>query len=167
MKSLLIGSGNSTEKKMVPKGHSREFTDLTTLDLQDADVLHDLNELPYPFQDSEFDEIHAYEVLEHCGTQGDFRFFFGQFNEFHRILRQGGLICLSVPNYKSIWAFGDPGHTRVLPWTVFNYLQEDFYQQLGNTHCADYRHLIKGYWQGIEMQETEDRIYVVMQVESE
>ena len=29
-----------------------------------------------PFGDDAFDEIHAYEVLEHTGRQGDWRFFF-------------------------------------------------------------------------------------------
>jgi hypothetical protein len=57
MKSLLIGAGNSTERRI----GGGEFTDLTVLDLPGADiinlldakeiVLHDLNVLPYPFED--------------------------------------------------------------------------------------------------------------------
>ena len=110
MSELLLGAGNSTEKKMYLL--EKEWTDLTTLDLQDADICHDLDVLPYPIEDASFDEIHAYEVLEHTGTQGDFRFFFAQFNEFHRILKDKGVMYISVPNYSSIWAFGDPGHRR-------------------------------------------------------
>ena len=160
MSELLVGSGTNL-KKQIHFG-DEAWQDLTTLDLVNANILHDLNNLPYPFEDDSFDEVHAYEVLEHCGTQGDENFFFGQFNEFHRILKPNGLMCLSVPNYQSIWAFGDPGHTRVLPHTVFNYLQKAYYEQLGDTPCSDYRHLIKGYWNGVDMQQTNDRIYVVL-----
>ena len=161
MKSLLIGSGNSTKKQIVHGvTPDREFTDLTTLDLYSADVIHDLNVLPYPFEDDSFDEIHAYEVLEHCGSQGDVNFFFAQFNEFHRIL--SGVMLFSVPNYKSVWAFGDPGHKRVLPPTVFNFLSKSFYKQVGETACADYRHLIEGYWDCIGVDEGET-VFIILQ----
>ena len=163
MKTLLLGAGTSRKKRVVHESTpEREFGDLVTLDLEGADVIHDLNILPYPFEDGEFDEIHAYEVLEHVGKQGDFRFFFSQFNEFHRILKKSGIFALSVPNYKSIWAFGDPGHTRVLPYTVFNFLQKSFYDQLGKTACADYRSYIEGYWEGLGIDEGDDQVYVLL-----
>jgi SAM-dependent methyltransferase len=151
VKTLLIGAGNSKTKRIVhPSTPDRAFDELVTLDLRDADVIHDLDVFDYPFEDNEFDEIHGYEVLEHCGRQGDESFFFAQFNEFHRILKPKGLFCGSVPLYTSIWAFGDPGHKRVLPPCVFEFLSEDFYSQVGKTACADYRHLIEGYWQHVE-----------------
>ena len=162
MRQLLVGSGTSREKRIVHElTPGREFEGLVTLDLENADVIHDLNDLPYPFEDGEFDEIHAYEVLEHCGTQGDVRFFFDQFNEFHRILKPGGVFCCSVPDYRSIWAFGDPGHTRVLPPTVFNYLSESFYDQLGKTTCADYRRYIRGYWRCVAYDEGQQASFLL------
>ena len=161
--TLLLGAGTSRKKRVIHESTpDKEFVSLVTLDLSNADVNHDLNDLPYPFQDGEFDEIHAYEVLEHCGVQGDFRFFFAQFNELHRILVKNGVLVLSVPNYKSIWAFGDPGHTRVLPYTVFNYLQRSFYDQLGETACADYRDFIEGWWEGLGMEEQDDQVFVLL-----
>ena len=164
MRQLLLGAGNSREKRIVHDlTPGREFEDLVTLDLENADVIHDLDVLPYPFEDGEFDEIHAYEVLEHCGSQGDFRFFFEQFNEFHRILKPGGVFCGSVPDWRSIWAFGDPGHRRCLPPTVFNYLSESFYDQLGKTACADYRSWIQGYWNPLGIQEKGELVYFLLQ----
>ncbi len=154
MKVLLIGSGNSKTKRIVhPATPDKSFDELVTLDLREADVIHNLDDLPYPFADNSFDEIHGYEVLEHCGSQGDEVFFFAQFNEFHRILKPEGLFCGTVPIHTDIWAFGDPGHKRVLPPTVFHYLNERFYEQVGKTACADYRPLIRGYWENVESVE--------------
>ena len=168
MRQLLIGAGNSRVKKMRHElTPDKEFTYVITLDIDAAskpDRIHDLNEFPYPFDDGVFDEIHAYEVLEHCGTQGDEVFFFDQFNEFHRILKPGGVFCGSVPNRESIWAFGDPGHKRVLPPTVFNYLDESFYDQLGKTACADYRHLINAYWKCVGVDEGEQVFFLLQTV---
>jgi len=64
---LLIGCGNSRDKRLMRLGDTKEWSCLTTLDFSpDAkpDVIHDLEVLPYPFEDNSFDEIHAYEVLE-------------------------------------------------------------------------------------------------------
>jgi len=167
MKQLLLGSGNSREKKMIHElTPDREFSELVTMDIDphcSADIIHDLDDLPYPFHDEQFDEIHAYEVLEHCGSQGDERFFFDQFNEFHRILRPDGVMCFSVPHWQSIWAFGDPGHKRVLPPTVFNYLSEDFYDQVGRTACADYRYMINGYWNLMGIDDVMPSIFIIIQ----
>ena len=177
MRQLLIGAGNSRTKKIVhPLTPDKEFSDLVTMDIDPncgADIIHNLDDLPYPLNltgalarnipacDGPFDEIHAYEVLEHCGTQGDEKFFFDQFNEFHRILKPGGVFCGSVPNHTSIWAWGDPGHKRVLPPTVFNYLAESFYEQVGKTACADYRHLIKGFWNLVGVDEGETVFFLL------
>src|SRR5262245_64072814 len=104
-KYLLIGAGTEHSKRVKLPGHSKDFSDgdLITLDIDDAlnpQIVWDLDTLPYTFgADDEFDEIHAYEVLEHCGTQGDGKFFFAQFAEFCRMLKPNGLMVLSV----SLW----------------------------------------------------------------
>ena len=166
MKTLLLGSGNSREKRIVcPDSPDREFSELLTLDIDancNPDFLWDLNDFPYPIFAKKFDEIHAYECLEHCGTQGDFRFFFKQFNEFHRILRPGGVFCGTVPLPTSIWAWGDPGHTRILPPPVFNYLQEPMYEQVGKTPVCDYRSYIDGWWEGRGSREGDDLFTFVL-----
>lgn len=129
-RELLIGCGESRVKKVVPEGHTPIFENLTTLDMDPncgADVVHDLNVLPYPFEDNAFDEIHAYEVLEHLGSLGNYKFFFDQFYELWRILKPNGYIMGTVPGPKSPWVFGDPGHTRVITPDMLQFLAQDFY----------------------------------------
>lgn len=142
---LLLGCGNSRRKQM--HAGNPDWDDFVTVDIDPdcgADVIHDLGALPYPFGDSEFDEIHAYEVLEHVGAQGDWRFFFAQFTELHRILCADGHIFISVPSLKSEWLWGDPGHTRALPLATFSWLAQAHYEQVGKTAATDYRSVWKG-----------------------
>jgi SAM-dependent methyltransferase len=139
---LMIGAGNSRLKKIKFRGMPQEWRGLTTLDIDDGckpDVVHDLNVLPLPFADDSFDEIHAYEVLEHCGRQGDWKFFFDQFAEFWRILKPGGLLCATCPAHDSVWAWGDPGHTRVISFGSLVFLNQAEYEQVGKTAMTDYR----------------------------
>jgi SAM-dependent methyltransferase len=128
----------------MPLSGRREWSHLVTLD-QNADhapdIVHDLERLPYDFAgDDTFDEIHAYEVLEHTGRQGDWRFFFAQFSELWRILKPGGLLAATCPSYRSMWAWGDPSHTRVLTSGSLVFLDQDQYrQQVGKTAMSDFR----------------------------
>ena len=142
---LLIGCGNRREKIVRCEEMAEKFENVVTLDIDPdckADVIHDLNELPYPFADDQFDEIHVYDVLEHCGTQGDWRFFFAQFGEFHRILKPGGFFCATMPMWDSPWAWADPGHTRVFSYHTLAFLtQEHYKQEVGKTASTDYRHV--------------------------
>ena len=140
---LLLGCGNNLTKKIKFDGVPDDWTDLVTLDFDDScgpDIVHDLNNIELPFSDDLFDEIHAYEVLEHLGKQGDWRFFFDQFQEFYRVLKPGGYFIGTVPMWDSEWAWGDPGHTRCLPACSFIFLSQDEYtNQVGKTAMTDYR----------------------------
>lgn len=142
-RELLLGCGNNRSKKMCEVGKSKDWTNLTTLDIArgcQPDVVHDLEVFPYPFADNTFDEIHAYEVLEHTGSQGDWKFFFDQFAELHRILKPGGLLFATVPAWNSVWALGDPSHKRVLSNASLTFLsQAEYRKQVGSTSMTDFR----------------------------
>lgn len=166
-KELLLGAGAQRDKRItwpeVPAG----WTNLVTLDVMPAhkpDVLHDLDVLPYPFADNEFDEIHAYEVLEHCGRQGDWRFFFGQFQEFHRILKPGGYFAGSCPMWDQVWAWSDPGHTRIVSAASLMFLSQKFYaDQVGKTSCTDYRDFYTADFELLSARENGTSYYFVLQ----
>jgi SAM-dependent methyltransferase len=163
---LLIGCGNDLRKKVTFDKIPKEWCQLVTLDYDEglnADVHHDLNSIPYPFDDDMFDEVHAYEVLEHCGTQGDWRFFFNQFAEFWRILKPGGYFVATVPMWDCVWAWGDPGHRRIItPNTLVFLSQKEYAAQVGKTAMADYRPWYKADFEPVTYNEKEGTFAFVL-----
>lgn len=147
MSELLIGCGNSRRKKLTLDGNW-EWSDLTTLDHDPncgADITHDLESVPWPVASDSFDEVHAYEVLEHLGKQGDFRAFFAHFGEIYRALKPGGLLIATVPAWNDVWAWADPSHTRVIaPETLVFLDQTQYARQVGKTAMTDFRWLWTG-----------------------
>ena len=146
---LLLGCGVSRERKITFPGRD-QWSELITLDMYHEckpDVVHDLNVLPYPFADNTFDEIHAYEVLEHQGRQGDWKFFFDQFAELWRITKPGGLLCATCPLYSSPWAWGDPSHTRIIGLEQLSFLSQQVYRDsVGVSPMTDFRWYYKADW---------------------
>ena len=92
-----------------------------------------------------FDEIHAYEVLEHLGTQGDVLSFFNTFVGIWMLLKKGGVLFATVPHWKSEWAWGDPSHRRVITPGSLSFLSKRQYrEQLGKTPMSDFREYLGG-----------------------
>jgi len=138
---LLLGCGSNRERKIDLTG-SGQWSDLVTLDINNdhnPDVVHDIASVPLPFADDTFDEIHAYEVMEHVGQQGDWRFFFDQWSDIWRILKPGGMFFGTSPALSSRWLWGDPGHTRIVSAESLTYLHQPAYEQVGTSPMTDYR----------------------------
>ena len=132
------------------KGMTQDFGEgLITLDInpeRNPDVVWDLENLPLPFSDEIFNEIHMYQVLEHLGGPGDYKQFFGFFEELWRISRPGCFVFISVPAPESIWAWGDPSHKRVIPATQFQFLSQEFMREeceVKKTSASDFRYMYK------------------------
>lgn len=151
MRELLIGCGSLKNKRIwrVDQGEQKEWEgELITLDFvssHNPDVLWDLENHPLPFDDNSFDRIHAYEILEHLGFQGDWRGFFIEFYDYWRILKPNGELRGTCPMWNSQWAWGDPSHTRVLTPGTFTFLSQEIYKRdVGKTVMSDFRDVWKG-----------------------
>lgn len=143
---LLLGCGSNREKKLHHMGRG-QWSRLVTLDMNDdhkPDVVHDLASLPLPFEADTFDEVHAYEVMEHVGKQGDWRFFFDQWSDIWRVLKPGGAFFGTSPHWSSAWAWMDPGHTRAMGPEMMTFLcQPQYDAQVGVSPMTDYRFAYK------------------------
>ena len=164
-KELLLGSGARHKKQLFLEDH-KEWEGLVTLDINsehNPDIVHDLTVLPYPFEDEEFDEIHAYDVLEHTGVQGDYKFFFEQWSEFWRILKPDGHFFAKCPAWNSRWAWGDPSHTRVIqPESLVFLKQTEYTAQVGKSPMTDFRYIFKGDFQEEYIKMDENDFFFVM-----
>ncbi len=146
MRELLLGAGRAGHqgtKRLTCDGSAAWSPNIVTLDFNEEcrpDVVWDLNNLPLPFADNEFSEVHAYHTLEHFGTQGDWRAFLSFFAEIWRILKPGGHFAGITPSAESVWAWADPGHTRLIMLESLVFLKQPEYErQCGMTPMTDYR----------------------------
>ena len=105
MKILDVGCGaNKTEGAIGLDNNPRT----------NADVIHDLGELPYPFPDNEFDLVVSNHVVEHVPDVMAF------ITELYRVTRAGGRIKLLTPHYTNPdWA-NDPTHRNHINSYTFN-----------------------------------------------
>jgi SAM-dependent methyltransferase len=94
----------------------KPLADAVNLDISatvSADVVHDLNVTPWPFAADSFDEVHAYDVLEHVVDV------IPVLEEIHRISKPGGVLYVTVPHFSSANAFTDVTHRHWFGWNSF------------------------------------------------
>jgi SAM-dependent methyltransferase len=68
------------------------------------DVVHDLNQTPYPFPERHFDLIEADHVLEHLEDP------FAVMAELHRLLKPGGNLVVRVPHFSRAMSHAQHRH---------------------------------------------------------
>jgi SAM-dependent methyltransferase len=96
----------------------RKRSNATGIDINprsDADILHDLNQYPYPFTDNRFDEVYADNILEHLEDVMKVMI------ELHRITKPDGFIEITVPFYPHRNAYTDPTHKHFFGVHSFDY----------------------------------------------
>ena len=158
---LMIGAGHTAlQRKVTAPGTPPPFRlRWTSLDMNpeaNPDIVFNLDDLHFrsqkiPVEPETFWEIHAYEVLEHIGRQGNYQGFFNEFREYWRILKPGGYMIGTCPARGGPWEWDDPGHTRVITNGTLSYLTRDMYKDLGNNAASDYRSLVDPYWWKLRM----------------
>lgn len=69
-----------------------------------VDIIHDLNDYPYPFDENRFDHIEMSHILEHLHQPAR------AMDEVHRIARPGATVRVVTPHYTSQLSYGDLTH---------------------------------------------------------
>ena len=95
MKKLNLGSGEDYRKGYI------------NVDLYcKSDLKLDLNILPYPFENNSFEEVLAYNIIEHLKDP------YEVLMEIHRICKNKAGIYIQVPHFTSGNAWADIQHKR-------------------------------------------------------
>lgn len=132
MKILDLGCGTAKVKGAIG---------LDNASLPGVDVVHDLLDFPYPFEDRSFDTIYLRHVIEHFELKDIERIF----AECARILHNNGHLEVKVPHVYSVAAFTDPTHKRFFTFSSGRFWDRDhdkaYYEEtsaswvLVNTSC--------------------------------
>jgi SAM-dependent methyltransferase len=110
-------------------GCGRKFReDAVNLDITtrtSPDLVHDLNQRPWPFADDRFDAVIAADVIEHLDDVA------GTMSELYRVCAPGARLYINVPHFSSDGAYTDPTHRHYFGAFTFDYFTEghplDFY----------------------------------------
>ncbi len=82
------------------------------------DVLHDLDNMPYPFADDTYDLVEADHVLEHLKQP------FHALRELYRITKDGGTMIIRVPHFSR--GFSHPEHRNGFDVSLPSYFDPKF-----------------------------------------
>ena len=83
--------------------------------LPGVDVVHNLEDYPWPFSDNHFEHIVCRHSLSHLNS------FVGAMAELHRICKPDGVIEILAPHYASDNFNTDPTHRTALGYRSMNY----------------------------------------------
>ena len=103
---LDLGCGKKKREGTIGVDHS---------DRHEADIVHDLNLFPYPFEANSIDYIYIDNCLEHLNSPMDVM------AEIYRILKPEGGVKVIVPYFRSHFAFIDPTHKNFFTVDSFAY----------------------------------------------
>jgi ubiquinone/menaquinone biosynthesis C-methylase UbiE len=104
MKKLNLGSGLD---------YKEDYTNLDNNKNLKADVYHNIETIPYPFEDNQFEEIYCHHILEHLHD------LLGVMEELWRISKPGGKINIYGPCTGSFEVDVDLTHKRSLNSQTF------------------------------------------------
>ena len=107
--------------------------------LPGVDVVHNLEEYPWPFEDDRFDEVLMHDIIEHLPDT------IKTMEECFRILKPGGLLKIRVVPYNHYYAYSDPTHVKFftdLTWKFFTGEWRSYYtpirfEMVSLTHTFD------------------------------
>lgn len=173
-RALFLGCGRDRSIKVrygnEPETYSDDWEVIgVDMNVEYADIHINMNlvhpvELGATFdpENKKFDDIHAYDSLEHWGKVGDWKGWFDELAVYHQLLRPGGTFRVLVPIGED--ALADPGHCRFFHENHFKFLVKDFYELNKGKPISDYRWYINRWWDIKFMERIENHHLAVMMV---
>ena len=79
-----------------------------------------------------------------------------------RALKPGGHLLATVPHHTSVWAWGDPSHTRIITPEQLVFLRQSSYDQVGKTSMSDFRNIYKADFETIFSEEDPESFMFIL-----
>ncbi len=120
-----VGSADAgTQPKILELGCGRvkhaNAVGIDRIALPGVDVVHDLNQRPYPFDDNTFDQVYAIHVIEHLDS------ILAVMEEIHRITKPHALVTIITPHHSDAISWQDPSHKWHLNSFSFSYFESTY-----------------------------------------
>jgi len=101
------------------------YINVDSIKLPWVDIVHDLEQFPYPFKENTFKEVYSAHVLEHMSDLGKVM------EELTRIGKNWCEIKVIVPYFTNPWTRADYTHKRAFTTWSFDYFSPDFFYNHG------------------------------------
>jgi ubiquinone/menaquinone biosynthesis C-methylase UbiE len=112
MKKLNLGCGADIKEG---------YINLDFMKLPGVDIVHNINQFPWPFKDNEFDLVFASHVLEHVED------LVKTMKELKRICKNNAKIIIRGPHFSCGVSYRDPTHKRFFSYFTFDYFEKGEY----------------------------------------
>ena len=109
---LRLNVGSGTDKRS-------DFINMDYNSLYNPEVIHNMDSIPWPFEDNTFDEILIQHVIEH--THNPLLWV----QEMWRISKPGAKIVIKCPHWSTHWAYGDLTHFSQFSSRSFSHFNLD------------------------------------------
>lgn len=107
-------SGDCKKLNLGSAGYKKEgFINVDWQSMVKPDVEHNLNIIPYPFDDNSFDLVEASHVLEHLDRP------FDVMKEIHRILKPQGKLIIRVPHFSRGFTHAEHFHGFDMTFPIY------------------------------------------------
>lgn len=142
-----IASDLSVQKLHLGCGHDIRpgWINLDSANLPGVNVVHDIENIPWPFETGSIDRITAHQLLEHVE-------YIPVLREAHRILKKGGVFDIAVPHFTSRNNWVDPTHKKTFSIRTFEFFVQhsrfdrDYYFDFAYTRIRRQRLVFEKNW---------------------
>jgi len=83
-----------------------------------VDLVHDLDEIPWPLPADTFDRVICSHIIEHVADIAAF------LREVHRVSKDGAEVWIRTPHFSSVESWRDPGHRHHLALRTFDFFAD-------------------------------------------